>query len=217
MRAAAPWLVLLPLLTAVSLVPAIDLGVSALFYRGHGVFSARGTPVGDFVRTLVPRLILAGVAISIALWIFGRWRGAVFAGLDGLRVTYLLSTLVIGPGLVVNAWLKSYSGRARPDEIVPFGGSAEYTPPLWIADACSRNCSFVSGHAAIAYWVTAYAFIAPKAWRSRIMAAALVFGSAVAAVRVMQGAHFVSDVLFAGAIVVGINVLAARLVLRPEA
>jgi lipid A 4'-phosphatase len=85
---------------------------------------------------------------------------------------------------------------------------------LVIADACARNCSFVSGHAAIAFWVTAYAFLVPASHRLQAMGAALGFGSAVALMRVMQGAHFLSDVVYAGVIVVAVNAIGARLILR---
>ena len=68
----------------------------------------------------------------------------------------------------------------------------------------------------MAFWVTAYAFLLPAGHRRIGMAVALIVGAAVGAMRVMQGAHFLSDVLYAGAIVVGVNTLAFRFMLEPR-
>jgi membrane-associated phospholipid phosphatase len=40
--------------------------------------------------------------------------------------------------------------------------------------------------------------LAPPQWRALAYGAALAFGAGMAAIRVMAGAHFVSDVIFAG-------------------
>jgi lipid A 4'-phosphatase len=97
-----------------------------------------------------------------------------------------------------------------------FGGSADYTAPLALADACASNCSFVSGHAAVAFWLTAYAFIVPREMRGPALVLGLLIGIAVGAIRVMQGAHFVSDIVYAGAIVLTVNALLARLILADK-
>src|SRR5690606_37476460 len=116
--------------------------------------------------------------------------------------------------LLVETVLKSHWGRARPNDTVLFGGEAVFTPPLWIAQECAHNCSFVSGHAAIGFWLSAYGFLLPPAWRLRGVAAGLVCGLFVGLVLVVQGAHFLSDVIFAGAFVLMVNALMAHLILR---
>ena len=84
---------------------------------------------------------------------------APFLNISLVKVYYLLTSLLLGPGLVVESFLKTFSGRARPKEIIEFGGEATFSSALVFSDQCLRNCSFVSGHAAIAFWLTAYAFI----------------------------------------------------------
>ena len=76
------------------------------------------------------------------------------------------------------------------------------------------NCAFTSGHAAIAFWIAAYAFLLPAKWRAAGILAGVLFGLAVGGVRMAQGAHFLSDVAAAGVIVLAVNALAARLILR---
>lgn len=209
-----PWGWLLILLALLAVIPQIDLGISDVFHDPVQRFGAARNAFGDFVRHVVPQLIVGSAGVCVVLWAAGLIRRRTIAGMTSRRVAFLVTTLLIGPGLIVETVLKSYWGRARPDEITQFGGASSYTPPLWISDACSHNCSFVSGHAAVAFWTTAYAFLLPVRFYRQGMAAGLLFGAAVGLVRVMQGAHFVSDVVYAGAIVVAVNALCARFILE---
>jgi lipid A 4'-phosphatase len=152
----------------------------------------------------------------VLLWIAGAMTGEWIWNISTRPVVYLLTTAAIGPGLLVETLLKPYWGRARPKDISLFGGSANYVPPFVISDECAKNCSFVSGHAAIAFWLTAYAFLLPTAWRKSAFRAAIVFGVAVGLVRIAQGAHFASDVASAGLIVIAVNVALARLMLKAQ-
>ena len=200
-------------LAALSVFPALDLGASKAFYVSGEGFPWRYTPVGAFFRHDVPVLLLGTLVICVAAWGLGRWRGRIVWGMTGRTIFYLLTTLIVGPGLIVETLLKPHSGRARPEDLTMFGGDAVYTPPLWPADACASNCAFVSGHAALAFWITAYAFIVPPAWRRPAIVAGVAVGLVVGTVRVMQGGHFPSDIAYAGVIVVAVNAILAKLIL----
>ena len=50
------------------------------------------------------------------------------AGLDAKAWLFLFLGLLVGPGLVVNGILKDHWGRARPAEIIEFGGTAHFSP-----------------------------------------------------------------------------------------
>ena len=110
-------------------------------------------------------------------------------------LAFLLFSLILGPGLLVNEVLKGQYGRARPHQVEAFGGERTYTPPTRPARECERNCSFVSGHAAGAFWLMAAGWVAGK---HRWLLPGLALGLFVGLVRMIQGGHFFSDVLFAG-------------------
>jgi len=61
-------------------------------------------------------------------------------------------------------------------------------------DQCEKNCSFISGHAAAAFFFIAFGYV----MRSRkIFLAGLSFGVLMSLTRIVQGGHFFSDVTFA--------------------
>jgi len=94
--------------------------------------------------------------------------------------------------------LKDHWGRPRPIEVTQFGGSDRYV--LWWdpRGTCEKNCSFVSGDVAGTFWTLASAALAPPQWRALAYGASLALGTGMGVIRVMQGGHFVSDVIFAG-------------------
>lgn len=194
-------------------VPGLDIGVSRLFYSPEIGFIGSGPGVLSFVREAVPVLILGSVLFCAILWIAGLFFRQSFWSMTTPRMGYLIATLAVGPGLLVETILKSYSGRARPNDITMFGGTAAYTPPGWIAQECSHNCAFVSGHAALGFWLSAYGFLLPPRWRRRGVLAGMACGTAVGLARVIQGAHFVSDIVFAGAVILAVNAALARVFL----
>ena len=131
---------------------------------------------------------------------------------------FLAVTLAIGPGVIVNGVLKPSIGRPRPKEVVQFGGHTHFVPLASYPSANDRspggaNASFPSGHASMGFY-----FIAPAALlyrrRKRLAVAVLVsglsFGTIVGAARVVQGAHFVSDVI-GSALFVYLSVLVTHL------
>jgi lipid A 4'-phosphatase len=197
--------------------PSFDIWISAQFYQPGVGFTWDQGGVLEFVRRAIPVMILGSFVFCVVLWVAGIWYEQWFWGMTTNRAIYLMSTLIIGPGLLVESLLKPNWGRARPKELTIFGGQADYTPPFWIANECERNCSFVSGHAAIAFWLSAYGFMLPPKWRMAGVAGGLTFGAVVGWVRIVQGGHFLSDVVFAGLIVISVNVLLYRLVILREA
>jgi lipid A 4'-phosphatase len=190
-------------------LPQIDLETSRLFYvSGRGFVLADWPPV-VFLYRMVPWItwsILALVATA-AIWLFlvGRpiWR------FDRKVLIFLVASTALGPGLLVNAILKENWGRARPTQIEAFGGSRQFTSAPLPAAECSSNCAFVSGHAALGFSLVGFAFLLPPTGRLRrgAIATALVTGAVVGLGRIAQGAHFLSDVLFAGLFVYGTTAL----------
>lgn len=192
------------------LVPEIDLATSALFYDPQaGFWLADWAPV-RIVEKSVPliswgigAIVVAG-AVSLAC---GRqiWR------LDARALVFVALATALGPGLLVNTVLKDHWGRARPAQIEPFGGAAKFTPAPLPADQCAHNCAFVSGHAALGFSLVGFAFLLPAGRRRRAaVVAAVGFGAAVGLARIASGGHFLSDVVDAGFLVVGLSWLLYR-------
>jgi len=82
--------------------------------------------------------------------------------------------------------------------VTEFGGDYAFTPWWDPRGTCDSNCSFVSGETSAAVWMTAPAMLAPPPWRAVALGAALVYGAAMATMRLLAGGHFLSDVIFAG-------------------
>ncbi len=147
----------------------------------------------------IPGFFLAGCAIVTLLTGFflpnlKKWRGAA---------VFLLLVLAIGPGLLVNVLLKDQLGRARPREIVECGGKHPYTE-IWEKGTTGANSSIPSGHASIAFYTLAPWFIL-RGKTQRLARVFLVFGAgfglSVGLARMLQGGHFLNDVLWSGGIV----------------
>lgn len=195
--------IVLALVLVLVAFPQIDLWVSGLFHDpASGRFVSEG-PLLNFLRKGVPPVLYGVLVFLVLQWLGGRLTGAGTPNaLNGRRVAFVLTSLAVGPGLIVNGVFKEWWGRARPSDILAFGGEARFTPPWMMTDQCDGNCSFVSGHAAMGFWTVALAMLVPAPWRGLAVAAALAFGAVVSAARIVVGGHFLSDVIFAGLIVV---------------
>lgn len=178
--------------------PQLDLALAARFYvPGHG-FTALQAWWIDLSYVVVARFWILVLLFGAVLLLgkLPRWRRAWAR--ERRIVAYLLVALLLGPGLIVNAVLKDHWGRARPVQLAQFGGQAQFTPALQPSNQCPRNCAFVSGHAAAAFYVMAGYWVNR---RRRWLAGGIGFGLLVGLARMAVGAHFLSDVLFAGIVV----------------
>jgi lipid A 4'-phosphatase len=188
------------------LLPQLDLWVSGLFYQPQRGFVLRDWAPVIFIFRTIPWIswgIVAVVAVAAA-WLFlierPLWR------FDRKALLFVALSTTIGAGLLANTVLKDHWGRARPTQIDAFGGALHFTPAPVPAAECLRNCSFVSGHAALGFSLVAFAFLLPPgATRRRGIAAALGFGAFIGFVRIAQGGHFLSDVVWAGLLVFGVT------------
>ena len=119
------------------------------------------------------------------------------------QAAFLVLMLVLGPGLLVNVILKDNMGRARPTDIIEFGGSYQYSEP-WQYGVSPKQKSFPSGHASIAFYMMSPWFIYRRRQKKMAMfflGFGLSFGVLVGYSRMLQGGHFLSDILWAGGLV----------------
>jgi lipid A 4'-phosphatase len=178
-------------------VPEIDLWAAGLFYdQYHGFILARHQLA--FVPTITKIFVVASCVLLTVNAVRMNSLGAATPIVASPRtIIFLLFSLGLGPGLFVNTILKDHWGRARPVQIKQFGGDRRFTAAFALSDQCGKNCSFVSGDAAIGYYGLAFLFIARRR-RVIIALTALLSGTAIGLIRMAQGTHFLSDVIFSG-------------------
>lgn len=150
--------------------------------------------VREFGKSCIAALVASaalGIIVKLAVPRVRLW-------MSTRAMTFLLLTFLLGPGVLVNVMMKEHWARSRPVDVVELGGTDKFMPWWDPRGECPANCSFVSGDAAAAYWTVAAAAVAPPQWRAVAYGGALAFGVAASVLRVVVGAHFVSDVVFSG-------------------
>lgn len=179
------------------LAPELDLVVAGWFFSSHNSFVGN-TPVVATVREFFKLMYIGACVLAILGVVFTYVGQRSWLGLAGVRWFLLLSCLIVGPGVVSNLALKDQWGRARPREVVQFGGEKSFSGPLVPSRQCARNCSFVSGEASSIFMIF---FAAALLFRRRaypLVITGVTAGSLAGLIRISQGGHFLSDVVFAG-------------------
>lgn len=177
-----------------ALWPDLDLAVARRFFdAGHFIGRTRAGDIFRVVFYYAPYVILGSLLVAAAARRLGRTR----RGPDGRAILFLVASLALGPGLLVNGVLKENSLRPRPEQTMEFGGPWRFRPLETFDGECRRNCSFVSGEVATAAWTLAPALLAPPPFRVLAVGAALGFTAATGVLRMSFGGHYLSDVLLA--------------------
>jgi len=181
------------------LYPDLDLRIAALLFDpAKKDFILRLSPTAGFIRDLAMWIVAAIAApafIALAIKLL-RPRSRLL--IAGRALVFLIATLALAPGLVTNVVLKDYWPRSRPIDVPQFNGDERFTAWWDPHGGCPKNCSFVGGEASGAFWTLAPAALSPPAWRPAAYGAALLFGAGVSLLRMAFGAHFFTDIVFAG-------------------
>ncbi len=190
--------------------PSIDLYISGLFYYGTSQFALQSLDLTSILfRDILLPLILIYILI---LPIIGR-----FTKIDKFFFSYRFSineimllwgSQIIGVLIFVNLILKNSWGRARPNDILQFGGKETFSPWFEISKACETNCSFVSGDASVGFSIIILYLITKKII---FLYASAVAGLVLGLIRIMAGGHFLSDIFFAGFLIVILNIILFKL------
>ena len=178
----------------------VDLRLARFFYSG-GYWPGIDTFPWDFIYTYaaVPGFIMAGGGLVVLLAGYVRRPLALYRN----QALFYVLLLALGPGLVVNVILKDNLGRARPREVIEFGGKYHYSQ-AWQRGDTGKNSSFPSGHSSSAFYLFAPWFVCRN--RKKILALSflgggIAYGSLVGTARMLQGGHFLTDVIWAGLLV----------------
>ena len=189
----------------------IDLWFTGLFWNGTEGFFLRDAWWARVAYRIIPILTFSVVGIALVGLIVNTVRRRPLGPLRSRVFLYLIAVVAIGPGLVVNVVFKDHWGRARPRDVVEFGGAKTFTPAFVISDQCPKNCSFVAGHPSMAFAMVALALVAARKRRAWLIALALAVGAVVGFGRIVQGGHFLSDVVFSAIFTVAVAVGLYRL------
>lgn len=196
---------------------ALDVAISACFYDAEmHVWPWYDSVVCKWFyrRGMYPAWGLGGAAclwLAWGLYHRRRWRSLQAS-------VYLLVVLLIGPGLIVNQVFKQSWGRPRPHQITAFRGPYAFVPVGSPGTLTQHNSSFPSGHAAVAFYLITPAFLVAQEHRRLargLMMLGLLYGLWMGGIRVIQGGHFLSDVVWSGAIVYFTAAFCAMVLLRP--
>jgi lipid A 4'-phosphatase len=176
-------------------MPRLDLYANGLFYRAGEGFLLLGNPFFNWLHKDLGWFVGAVLGACALVWILSRfgarpesWR------LRRPAALHLVLVMLLGPGLLVNGVFKDHWGRARPVHVQEFGGEARFTPAWIMSDQCGKNCSFVCGDASVGFALLAPAFFSRR--RRFWLATGLAAGGALGLMRMAQGGHFFSDVVF---------------------
>ena len=195
--------------------PQLDLDIASLFYDPAAKnFPLSRSSVLRYVRKTAVWIQVLLIAPSVLVLLITFAIPRVKPWMSSRAAIFLIATLALAPGLVVNVLLKSHWDRPRPAAVAEFGGSERFVPWWDPRGQCRRNCSFVSGETSSAFWTLAPAALAPAPWRFLAYASAIAFGVGMGVVRMAMGGHFFTDVVFAGLFTFIIIVLAYRLIYR---
>ena len=180
--------------------PDVDLWTSAQFREAGGGFADDRHAWAWALYWAMPKIGWFYFIASLVTLVLGRrWPGRV-----SLRWRRRAASLALvsgfGSWLLVNLVLKEFWGRARPRDVAELVAGAQHHFSLALVPAreCFHNCSFTSGHAASGFVIMAVGLMGPVATRRRWLLIGLAAGALASAGRIVQGAHFLSDTLFAG-------------------
>lgn len=187
-------LVVLLLLSLPFMASDLDLTLAGFFYRDGWGVGDRQPWLALYKFGTWPGLILSAVSL-VALfgsWIWPAWRNR------RRNAALVVLTLLIAPGLLINALGKDFWGRPRPRDVQAFQGQAvfhRFNQP----GGPGQGESFPCGHASVGFLFAGLYFVARRrGLRWTALGTGLGYGALLGAARMAQGGHFASDVLWSG-------------------
>jgi lipid A 4'-phosphatase len=182
----------------------LDLKTSTAFYDASNaaeVWPWNLNPIIQFLYRYGTIPAIGAASVAGVIWIASAFRSELVKH-RGIAM-YLALVMAVGPGLIVNAVFKDHFGRPRPRDVEQLGGEKEFLPVLQ-PDFSQTEKSFPSGHASMGfYWMCLGIFFWERnrklGWGFLLFGVA--YGSLMGFGRIVQGGHWLSDILWAGGFV----------------
>jgi lipid A 4'-phosphatase len=187
---------LLILISVIINITGLDLIFQNKFFSPESGWILRNSQPWKFIYHYgnIPALILSIGALIILLLSAYKSKFNKYVK----QALFLILVMAIGPGLLINSVLKDNWGRPRPRNVQDFGGKHQFEQVLTI-DPESPGKSFPCGHASMGFYFFVLFFIFRKK-RLKLANISLVFallwGSFIGLARIVQGGHFLSDVIW---------------------
>lgn len=189
----------------------LDLWAAGLFIGDTPQLHAVNWWWVELINAYIPAVFRVIVLIALVAWLVvtrvkraAQWR---------LPLAFVVLAVTLGPGLVVNSGFKDNWQRARPYQVEPFGGTQQFTRAAVMTDQCDNNCSFVSGHVACGFFLASMMLVDR---RRRVVwgIAGIASGFTIGFARMADGAHWLSDVLWAAPITLMCSWVVWKLLVR---
>jgi len=201
------------------LFPQIDIATTQLFWSLNGGFFLGNEPVFQvlywvFAKISVPIAMLLLIYLSVGLMLDKYLQKSLsnFFMQYKSDAIFLLLLLVLG-AVFIEGFLKGVWGRARPRDVLEFGGSMQFTPAWVISGQCLKNCSFMSGHASFGFYFMAFGWVVKKkVW----LLPGFILGLSLSVTRIVQGGHFLSDTVLTFFVVYLMAQLLSKMVYKEQ-
>jgi len=182
-----------------ALWPELDLVVTHYFFEASSQsFPANQSAFVQAVYIATPWLGRALFVVCCLGWLVLKIWSRPNALSWRRRMLAWLIMAVVGLGLVVDWGLKDHVGRPRPEQLQIFGHSKPFVPAFELSTHCDVNCGFVSGHAAAGFSLMTWGIWSAWPRRKRWLVIGTAAGLFIGGIRIVQGGHFLSDVIFSG-------------------
>jgi lipid A 4'-phosphatase len=188
-------------LTVILNITNADIEIEKLFYSPvSGWFMGKENPwylLYEYGN--IPALLLSIVGLLAFVLSFFQRKLISYRKIGLFLVTFM----ILGPGLIVNTVFKDHWGRPRPIDIVNFGGTEEFRH-AWEKGQPGQGKSFPSGHAAVGFFLFSPFFFLRKTsrrWATLVLCLGISYGVLMGTARMIQGGHFPTDVLWSGAFI----------------
>lgn len=200
---------------ALALIPtawtALDVYAAGIFIGPSAQLQSVSWWWVELINLYIPTVFRYIVLLALVGWLYATWSR------NGRRwrlpLAFVVLAVTLGPGILVNSGFKENWQRARPYQVEAFGGTQQFTRAAVISDQCNNNCSFVSGHVACGFFLASLMLVdrrRQRLWAVSGIAAGWVIGFA----RMSDGAHWLSDVLWAGPVTLACSWVVWKILLR---
>ncbi len=197
--------------------PQLDLDLAKLYFV-DGEFVLRSSPLISGLRMTFWNLSLLMVIVAIIALSLAHHYEWPQRLLPIREWNVILWGFLLGPGILVNVLLKGFSQRARPIDILSFGGDKFYSPIGQLSGQCDFDCSFVSGEVSGTTMFCLACIVLIQHHQNRLnlrwqqgMYAVLVFVFTYVFVhRILTGGHFVSDAMLGALFTALVAAMVAR-------